>query len=257
MHIDEATADTIRQVTSIDGFDTEERYEFNMEYCQIISVDNFYPNNELRRLFLDGNQIISLDKFNINKVEDFFISENKIISIDNFDVKNLKYLYITDNPIKNIDNFDVKNLEELNANRTLIEVIDNFDVKNLKELRLMDSKVKGIYNFDAKNIEELYLHDTPIEYINDFYFNSEKWVVFSFESKNMKYTKPETLQRFRQTKPGYFESLSFDSEGFIKGLSEKEKTRIREKIKKHGEEYERQKERKKWKEKLMKNKKSK
>ena len=242
MHIDEATADTIRQVTSIDGFDTEERYEFNMEYCQIISVDNFYPNNELRRLFLDGNQIISLDKFNINKVEDFFISENKIISIDNFDVKNLKYLYITDNPIKNIDNFDVKNLEELNANRTLIEVIDNFDVKNLKELRLMDSKVKGIYNFDAKNIEELYLHDTPIEYIYNFYFNPEIIQIFDLVTNNpIKYIKPETINRIKKQGTKYLGGNSFDSEGFIKGLSKKEKTRIREKIKKHGEEYERQK----------------
>ena len=224
MHIDDATVHTLRQVTSIDGYDTTDLLEFDLECCQITSIDNFHPNDKLQELEL---------------------GENPIVSIDSFDVNKLKRLFIGDTKIESIDNFDVKNLEELYVNYNKIESIDNFDVKNLKKLDLERNPIKGIYSFDAKNLERLCLYDTKIEYINDLYFNPEKWPMFSWDLELIKYIKPETLERIRKSDPDYLESIEFDPEGFKVDLSEQEKEEIREKIKKHGDEYERKKKMKK------------
>ena len=245
MHIDEATAYTMTQVSSIDGYDTKDEWEFDLEYCQIVCLDNFHPNDKLRDLYITDSKITSIDNFDINKVKELNLSGNKIVSINNFDVKNVKNLSIGCNPIKSVDDFDVKNLDSLDLDSTLIQKIDNFDVKNLKNLLLVESPIEGIYNFNAKNLEYFDLHNTKLEYIYNFYFNPKTIVICALSDDNpIKYVKPSTLLRLRKRFPQYLSHYDFDAEGFKLGLSEKEKQRIREKIKKHGEEYERQKKRK-------------
>lgn len=242
MHLNDATAHTLKQVTSIDGHDTESAWEFDLQNCQITSIDKFHPNDNLGELILDENPIESIDNFDVNKLESFCLGGAKIKSIDNFDVKNLEHFRLSYNPIQSIDNFNVKNLESLDLIGTQIETIDNFDVKNLTRLQFTLSSVKGIYHFDAKNLEELFLNKTKIEYINDFYFNPETISLCDLSDDNpIKYVKPETLLRLRNRFPQYLCKHNFDSEGFVVGLSEQEKEEIREKVKKHGEEYERNK----------------
>jgi Leucine-rich repeat (LRR) protein len=159
-------------------------------------------------------------------IYEWTIEYQGITDIVGFDTCNIKWLALPENKIENLEGFDPQGLQELLIDYNQIKTIEKFDVKILQTLNVAENQIKTIEKFDVKILQNLDISGNPIELLHNFNPKKLKWLTVS---NDIKYINPKILKNIIRISG--FKSKNFDSEGFIKGLSEKEKTRIREKIK--------------------------
>jgi Leucine-rich repeat (LRR) protein len=116
---------------------------------------------QITTLFVDNNQITSLEHIAGSNVTHLFIRNNQITSLEHIAGSNVTHLFIRNNQITSLEHIVGSNVTHLFIDNNQIKSLEYIVGSNVTDLYIKNNQIESLQGIVGSNVKLLYIENNP------------------------------------------------------------------------------------------------